>query len=60
MNYDWLDCNSWNPELLIDKRPLTEASVEPVEPVQRISTAHESEYNYFDWIYQGYEIGGEG
>jgi len=60
MESNWISCRSWDPTLLVERRPLTEASVEPVEPVQRISTVHESEYNYFDWIYQGYEIGGEG
>jgi hypothetical protein len=57
---DWLDCYSWNPDLLIDKRPITEASIEPVEPAQRLTTVHESEYSYYDWLYLGSELGGEG
>ncbi len=62
MNNNWLNSKSWDPTLLVDKRPITQASQEePVEPeVRRLSTAHESEYSYFDWLYTGYELGGEG
>jgi hypothetical protein len=65
---DWLDCHSWNPDLLMDKRPLTQATIfnpkgeeVPVEPNERrVSTVHESEYSYYDWLYMGAELGGEG
>jgi len=62
MKDNWLDNHSWDPTLLLDKRPLTH-SVEPVEPeVRRVSTAVEPypHDNYYDWLYQGFEAGGEG
>jgi hypothetical protein len=64
MIHDWLNCFSWDPTLLCDKRPITQATVlkeEPVEPeVRRVSTAHEPypSDNYYEWLYQ--DSGGEG
>lgn len=55
---DWLDCHSWDPTLLCDKRPLTQANQEPVEPAQRASVHVEPEPGSIAWLYQ--EHGGEG
>lgn len=55
----WIDNKSWDPTLLLDKRPLIEAHVEPVEPNVRLSTAHETDPmpGEIGWLYQDH--GGE-
>ena len=69
----WFNTKSWLPDLLIDKRSLTQASqqhyhgrhadregaldIEPVEPVQRASVHVEHEPGTIAWLYQDY--GGE-
>lgn len=53
----WFNTKSWEPDLLIDKRSLTQASEEPVEPVQRASVHVEPEPGTIAWLYQDY--GGE-
>jgi len=54
---DWLDCHSWDPTLLMEKRPITQANQEPVEPAQRASVHHEPIPGTLDWLYQ--DCGGE-
>jgi len=60
----WFNTKSWQPDLLIDRRSLTQATVfnpdgkeEPVEPNQRASVHYEPEPGTIAWLYQDY--GGE-
>jgi hypothetical protein len=60
MNNQWLDNRSWDPTLLVESRPVE--AQEPVEPeVRRASTCQEPDPDgsYWDWLYSGYELGGE-
>ena len=50
INEKWFDNQSWQPDLLIDKRP------QPLEPE---FTAHESQYATVDYEWP-MELGGEG
>ena len=59
----WFNNITWIPDLLLDKRPLTEASNEPVEPNQRVtSTPEPGSIDYLrlgcDHLYT--DVGGEG
>lgn len=66
MENSWLDNYSWQPDLLVDKRPLIEASQEPVEPNERATGVHTDPVpgtiDYLmlgcDHLYQ--DLGGEG